>query len=203
MIVSPPKLLLTFDDGPHPQWTNHVLDLLDAHKVKGIFFCIGHNVERFPEITKTIIERGHSIGNHTWNHYPIDPLIYSRMEFEVERVHTYFAEKYGYMIKTFRSPWGILSRSAESNIRLNWGYGIFRWDIDLYDYIWPFSRRSLLYKSTIQTEQIILMHDGNCYSPLSSRKHMLISLSHLLQRNGTDICFIDPEEAIAKCRSNL
>jgi len=198
MNVSLPKLLLTFDDGPHPKWTYHVLDLLDDYKVKGIFFCIGHYVERFPEITETILEHGHSIGNHTWNHYPFSPLFYQRMEVEVERVHTYFVKKYGYAIKTFRPPWGVLSRSAESNIRSNWGYNILRWDRDIYDYIYPFSRRLSFHRNTIQTVQIILMHDGNCFSPLFSKKHMLKSLTYLLQRNGKDVFIVDPEEALMK-----
>lgn len=62
------ELYLTFDDGPTPEITPWVLQQLKAHNAKATFFCIGSNVEKHPEIFKSIIENGHSIGNHTHNH---------------------------------------------------------------------------------------------------------------------------------------
>lgn len=59
---------LTFDDGPIPDITTWVLDILDKYGVKGTFFCVGDNVKRNPEIYADIIARGHSVGNHTMNH---------------------------------------------------------------------------------------------------------------------------------------
>jgi peptidoglycan-N-acetylglucosamine deacetylase len=61
-------LYLTFDDGPHPEITGFVLDQLAEAKMKGTFFCIGENVERFPETFRRIIAEGHSVGNHTQTH---------------------------------------------------------------------------------------------------------------------------------------
>ena len=62
------KLYLSFDDGPHPRITPLVLDLLKAHEAKASFFCIGNNVEKYPEVYARIIEEGHTVGNHTQNH---------------------------------------------------------------------------------------------------------------------------------------
>ena len=62
------KLFLTFDDGPHPVITMQVLDLLKAYKAKATFFCIGNNVVKYPEVYKRIIDEGHAVGNHTFNH---------------------------------------------------------------------------------------------------------------------------------------
>lgn len=59
---------LTFDDGPIPQATPWVLDLLDHYKVKATFFIVGDNARKYPEIFKEIVTRGHSIGNHTFHH---------------------------------------------------------------------------------------------------------------------------------------
>ena len=59
---------LTFDDGPHPQITPWVLDLLNEFNVKATFFCIGRNVMLYPEVYQRIINEGHSVGNHTYNH---------------------------------------------------------------------------------------------------------------------------------------
>lgn len=62
------SIYLTFDDGPHPQVTPFVLDQLKTHQAKGTFFCIGKNVESYPEIFHRILDEGHAIGNHTFNH---------------------------------------------------------------------------------------------------------------------------------------
>ncbi len=62
------ELFITFDDGPHPIITPWVLDMLDQFKAKATFFCIGKNVDLYPEIYQEIIKRGHAIGNHTQSH---------------------------------------------------------------------------------------------------------------------------------------
>ena len=62
------SIYLTFDDGPHPTITPFVLDELKKHQAKATFFCIGKNVAAFPEVFQRIIDEGHSIGNHTFNH---------------------------------------------------------------------------------------------------------------------------------------
>jgi peptidoglycan-N-acetylglucosamine deacetylase len=59
---------LTFDDGPHPTITPWVLDLLKEFDAKATFFCIGNNVERYPDVFQEIINEGHAIGNHTYHH---------------------------------------------------------------------------------------------------------------------------------------
>ncbi|MDR1809019.1 MAG: polysaccharide deacetylase family protein [Prevotella sp.] len=59
---------LTFDDGPIPGITPWVLDTLDKYNIKATFFCVGDNVRKYPEIYRQILERGHCVGNHTFNH---------------------------------------------------------------------------------------------------------------------------------------
>lgn len=61
-------VFLTFDDGPRPEVTPWVLDQLDKYNAKATFFCIGKNVELFPDLFKDIIERGHAVGNHSYSH---------------------------------------------------------------------------------------------------------------------------------------
>lgn len=61
-------LYLTFDDGPHPEITGFVLDQLKQADVKGTFFCIGENAERYPEMLQRILQEGHALGNHTQTH---------------------------------------------------------------------------------------------------------------------------------------
>lgn len=61
-------IYLTFDDGPTPEITEWTLNTLDKYNAKATFFCIGNNIEKYPQIFKLIIEKGHTIGNHTNNH---------------------------------------------------------------------------------------------------------------------------------------
>ena len=62
------EIYLTFDDGPTPEITDWTLDILRQYKAKATFFCVGNNVEKFPEIFQNIIDEGHAIGNHTYHH---------------------------------------------------------------------------------------------------------------------------------------
>lgn len=59
---------LTFDDGPIPEITPWVLDLLDQYNIKATFFCVGDNVRKHPEVYAEVLRRGHRVGNHTFNH---------------------------------------------------------------------------------------------------------------------------------------
>src|SRR5665213_2237132 len=61
-------IYLTFDDGPIPEATPLVLDILKQYKAKATFFCVGDNVQKHPDVFKRIISEGHSFGNHTLNH---------------------------------------------------------------------------------------------------------------------------------------
>lgn len=61
-------LYITFDDGPHPDVTPQVLDILDTYHAKATFFCVGENVNRYPNVFYEVKKRGHRVGNHTYNH---------------------------------------------------------------------------------------------------------------------------------------
>ena len=62
------KIYLTFDDGPHPVATPFVLEQLKKYNAKGTFFCIGKNVEEYPFLYEELLDDGHAVGNHTYNH---------------------------------------------------------------------------------------------------------------------------------------
>jgi len=68
MPTSGGKLYLTFDDGPHPEITTAVLDMLNKYQAKATFFCIGDRVARYPAIYQRILHDGHAVGNHTFRH---------------------------------------------------------------------------------------------------------------------------------------
>jgi peptidoglycan/xylan/chitin deacetylase (PgdA/CDA1 family) len=65
---------LTFDDGPTKEYTLWILEELEKYNAKATFFCIGNNVENYPKEFEEIIQQGHSVGNHTYNHMNVAPL---------------------------------------------------------------------------------------------------------------------------------
>ena len=67
-IMNKPKIALTFDDGPHPYYTEQLLEGLKERDVKVTFFITGENAEAYPEIVQEMHEDGHLIGNHTYHH---------------------------------------------------------------------------------------------------------------------------------------
>ncbi len=62
------QIALTFDDGPHPDFTPKVLDLLNKYRARATFFCVGRNIEEYPTLFSRILAEGHSVGNHTYGH---------------------------------------------------------------------------------------------------------------------------------------
>lgn len=61
-------IFLTFDDGPHPEITPWVMDLLAPNQIKATFFCVGENLSKYPDVAKKLLTSGHRIGNHTMHH---------------------------------------------------------------------------------------------------------------------------------------
>jgi peptidoglycan/xylan/chitin deacetylase (PgdA/CDA1 family) len=79
---------LTFDDGPNPYHTPRVLAALDQHQVKATFFMMGRNVERYPEVAREVMRRGHEIGNHSYSHPKLVLMSPRRVREEIERTDT-------------------------------------------------------------------------------------------------------------------
>lgn len=115
-------LYLTFDDGPHPVATPFVLKQLENYKATASFFCLGKNVNAYPGIYADILEKGHTVGNHTYNHlngWKVDNEVY------VKNI-----EKASGVIRSglFRPPYGRITRKA-GRILLSKGFEIIMWDV--------------------------------------------------------------------------
>jgi len=116
------QLYLTFDDGPVPQVTPWVLDQLQEYDAHATFFCVGENVQRYPDIYRRIQEEGHTVGNHTYNHisgWSHDPQAY------LENVST--CSEY-VDSKLFRPPYGRLGRKQARSL-MGHQYRIVMWDV--------------------------------------------------------------------------
>ncbi len=103
------KIALTFDDGPHPETTKKVLDILDSYGVKGTFFVLGKNVLAYPEVTKAIIDKGHEIENHSHTH-PIFSQIDQQSQIqEIQATNNAIETVTGIKPQYFRKPYSNLS----------------------------------------------------------------------------------------------
>ncbi len=101
-------LYLTFDDGPHPETTSSLLDLLDQEQITATFFVMGKRVERYPDLVADIHKRGHAVGNHTYSHLFLPTLPTSRMQHEIEKTSQVIREMTGVAPTLFRPPFGLL-----------------------------------------------------------------------------------------------
>ena len=119
-------IYLTFDDGPVPEVTPLVLDILDEYGWKATFFCVGENVQKYPELYNEVLRRGHRTGNHSFNH--IKGFNYST-EAYVENVKK--AAEYIHS-DLFRPPYGRITRKQISALKDD--YNIVMWDVITHDY---------------------------------------------------------------------
>ena len=117
-------IYLTFDDGPHPTITPWVLDMLKNYEAKATFFCLGKNVQAYPEVYRRILEEGHRVGNHTHRH--LNSKKTDEKEW-LEDVHT--AAKW-IDSDLFRPPYGRISRFQEKALREALpGYRTIMWSV--------------------------------------------------------------------------
>jgi peptidoglycan/xylan/chitin deacetylase (PgdA/CDA1 family) len=104
------EIALTFDDGPDPEVTPRVLDLLDRFQAKASFFCIGEKAAAFPELVKEIVRRGHSVENHSYHHHLAFAFFgISRLRREVDAAQATVAAITGRPPVFFRAPAGFRS----------------------------------------------------------------------------------------------
>lgn len=148
---------ITFDDGPTPDVTEQILDVLDKYSVKASFFCCGQNADANPELLKKIADEGHTIGYHSYSHKDIMKTKPSEWLADVERKSAVSDTK------LFRPPYGrILFRHYR---RLKSKYKFVFWDVMSYDYDVtrsPESIMSLLEKS-VREGSVVVFHDkGKC-----------------------------------------
>lgn len=152
------QVVLTFDDGP-TELTPQFLDLLKRYEAKAVFFCIGHQVEKHPQILQRIKEEGHLIGNHTYSHIPQNCFVSTTtMICEIQRVDNILTQE-GVTTSYFRPPYGITNPHIAKAARQT-KKKVVGWDIRSLDTVIKDEER--LFKrivSKLSQGNIILMHD--------------------------------------------
>jgi peptidoglycan/xylan/chitin deacetylase (PgdA/CDA1 family) len=123
-------LALTFDDGPSPEVTPRVLDILDAHHAKATFFVIGNRVPGNEALLRRMYASGYEIGNHTWDHHKPSELSPQDLEDEVSRTQQIVAASGAPAPKLFRSPYGEFDPMIRNHVSLT----VIAWNIDPEDW---------------------------------------------------------------------
>ncbi len=153
---------LTFDDGPHPEHTAPLLDLLAEHDAKASFFLIGKQIEKHPELARRIAAEGHTLGNHSYSHPRFETLSLAQQFDEIGRTDALLSSIDGRASHGFRPPRGVLSlpmlaRCVRERRR------ILYWSYDSLDY----SRRpagellDIIQRHPMRAGEIVLMHDDS------------------------------------------
>lgn len=157
------KIYLTFDDGPTPEITEWVLSVLKESGVKATFFCIGNNIEKYPQLFKKVTENGHAIGNHTFNHVlgwktPTKEYL-KNVESCADQIQKLQATSH--KSKIFRPPYGKIKPSQSKELR-KLGYKIIMWDVLSADFDRSISPEKCLENATrkVTSGSIIVFHDS-------------------------------------------
>lgn len=199
-----PVAALTFDDGPHPEFTPRLLEILGKYGARGTFFMVGQSAARHPEIVRQVERAGHAIGNHSWDH-PSFPLSSSRERRSQIRKCEQVLPACAHRI--FRPPYGHQNRASRLDAwRL--GYDVVTWSIVAEDWLaheaeWMAER----ILTTIQPGSIILLHDAIIGSiqntPQPDRSAMLRTVDIVLDSLRGKFKFLTVPELLrgtAPCR---
>lgn len=163
-------IYLTFDDGPIPEVTPLVVEILKSYNWKATFFCVGENVSRYPEVFTLLLEEGHRVGNHTFNHMQA-----FRNPADVYLRNVYKAREW-IDSRLFRPPHGQLTGSLKRAFMKD--FTVVMWDVLTYDYDAGMKEEEMLkiLKRELRPGSIVVFHDS-----LKARDRMLKVLPKALE----------------------
>lgn len=178
-----PAVYLTFDDGPIPEVTPAVLDILDLYGVKATFFMVGDNVRRHPELLQEVMRRGHSVGNHTMHHLQGSKVTTMRYMRDITEAASLIPST------LFRPPHGFIRWSQAKAIKRH--YNLVMYDVVTRDYSRRLTPGQVLdnVRRFTRAGSIIVFHDS-----LKARERMLPVLPQAiewLQQQGYEFRKLD------------
>ncbi|WP_299251396.1 polysaccharide deacetylase family protein [uncultured Cytophaga sp.] len=158
--VTKKNLILTFDDGPDPDHTPEILDILKLHQAQAVFFCIGKNIQTFPEIVKRIVAEGHIVANHSFHHSNfIGSYSTQKVVTEIQLTENAIIDCIGESLQLYRPPVGVTNPNIAKAIKkLN--MTVLGWSVRSFDTV-SSDKNELLRRitSTLKNGDIILLHD--------------------------------------------
>lgn len=153
---SAPVVALTFDDGPHPAYTEQLLDGLKERDIKATFFLIGVNVEGHEDIVERMAAEGHLIGNHTYSHVQLTKISDGEASKEIEEANAVLTAACGSVIHYIRPPFG----SWQEDLYNLTDMQVVLWSVDPQD--WKLKNTDAVVKAVldhVEDGDIILLHD--------------------------------------------
>lgn len=177
---------ITFDDGPDPTNTPKLLEILKNEGVPATFFLIGQNVDKYPDVVKSIFDHGHEIGNHTYDHKDLKTLGVDKIKREIDKTDQSRRNIIGENPKYFRPPYGSVNLAVAKLINRP----IIQWSVDSEDWKTKNGKKIIdKVTSTVYDGSIILLHDihketiealPNLISRLKKDGYQFVSLKTLL-----------------------
>jgi peptidoglycan/xylan/chitin deacetylase (PgdA/CDA1 family) len=169
-------VVLTFDDGPDPTYTPHILDVLAKYDAKATFFEVGQKVAKHPALTKRIHDAGHSVQNHTWTHADLRTLSARSFNQQLQSTDRSISAQTGVLPRCLRPPYGAMNRVATTRAKAL-GKDLVVWDVDSRDWTKPGTaaivKRVL---AGVHNGSVILMHDGG-----GNRSQTVAALPRILE----------------------
>ena len=152
---------LTFDDGPHPMYTPMILDLLERRGAQATFFPLGRRLEERWEThqIQDLLNRGHALGNHSWNHPRLLEMTRVDMRHELDQASAVVEKRAGYRPRCFRAPYGEVDATV-LEVGNSMGMGHVAWDADPQEWRSPTVEEALGHiRARLHDGSVVLMHD--------------------------------------------
>ena len=178
----PATLALTFDDGPNPAVTSGLLDLLDRYGARATFFLMGRHVRVFPELTREIAARGHTIGNHTETHPNLMFMSTKKLQEELDRCSEAIESAAAYRPRWVRPPFGFRGPALGGVVRRLGYCGVAMWSKLVRDWQPQAAEPVIRRLRRAGGGDIVLMHDGDHRLLEGDRQHTVAALAYWLPR---------------------
>ncbi|NOY63311.1 MAG: polysaccharide deacetylase family protein [Gammaproteobacteria bacterium] len=156
---------LTFDDGPDPQYTLPLLEILAVHDVKATFFMIGEMVDRHPDIAAQIVREGHAVAGHTYTHRELPSLSEPELNEELDKTRLAIQRATGIDSFDFRPPRGRMSAASLGYLKKT-DYRLIHWSKTYSDYLKDGADKLIerINSNPMVAGDVILFHDNNSHS---------------------------------------
>lgn len=172
------KVYLTFDDGPNEVVTDYILNRLLHLNWKATFFCVGENVSKNPTLYQRIIDEGHTVGNHTYQHLNAWKNTKENYLQDIQKAQELIHSPF------FRPPYGKLTKSITKEIQKD--FKIIMWDFMAYDFDQKISLKTIREKAKkhIQPGSIIVLHDNEKF--IQREKEVFEIIVEVLTEKGLE-----------------
>ncbi len=179
------KIALTFDDGPDPNYTPGILDILKKENIKATFFIVGKKIEAYPELTERIVKEGHDFGSHTFNHKNLILAKATTVLNELSKTDWAIWKKTGKRPLYFRPPFGLYNPRV-NRVASGFGYKIILWTLSSEDWrglsVKKIAKRII---SKVRPGNIILFHDStfyNLYNKKNKDYNIIEAMSEIIKK---------------------